>query len=106
MVTSTTATRVFTTNYRRHAAFAALIFVSSLGFYKTLNALIQYSLRNDSSSQIVLIPFIALFLIYMERQRIFSITRMSVGPGVSLTLVGIVLFMLVSRSSFLWDVNW
>lgn len=106
MVTSTTATRVVIANSKRHAAFAAFMVVSSVAFYKTLSALIQYSLRNDSSSHIILIPFIALFLIYMERQRIFSITRLSVSPGVSLTLVGIVLLVLVSRSSFSRDGNW
>jgi exosortase len=105
-VTSTTATRVVIANSKRHAAFAAFIVVSSLAFYKTLSALIQYSLRNDSSSHILLIPFIALFLIYMERQRIFSITRMSVGPGVGLALLGIVLFSLANRNSFPRDGNW
>jgi exosortase len=106
MVTSTASTRVVMTNSKRHAAFAALIVVSSLVFYKTLSTLIQYSLRNDSSSHIILIPLIALFLIYMERPRIFSITHMSVGPGVGLALVGITLFSLVSRSSFPRDGNW
>ena len=106
MVTSTTATRVLIANSKRHATFAAFIVVSSLVFYKTLSALIQHSLRNDSSSHIILIPFIALFLIYLERQRIFSITRMSLGPGVGLALVGIVLFSLANRSSFPRDGNW
>jgi len=106
MVTSTTATRVVIANSKRHAAFAAFIVVSSVAFYKTLSALIQYSLRNDSSSHIVLIPFIALSLIYMERRRIFSITRTSIGPAVGLALIGIVLFSLVNRSSFPREGNW
>ena len=104
-MTSTTATRVVIANSKRHAPFAALIVVSSLAFYKTLSALIRYSLRNDSSSHIILIPFIALFLIYMERQRIFSITRMSIGPGVGLAFAGSVLFVLANRSSFPRDGN-
>jgi exosortase len=106
MVTSTTATRVVIANSKRHTAFAASILFSSLAFYKPLNALMRYSLRNDSSSHIILIPFIALFLIYMERQRIFSITRISLGPGLGLALVGIVLFSLVNRSSLPRDGNW
>src|ERR1700732_3418112 len=93
-------------NSKTHAAFAALMVVSSLAFYKTLTALIQYSLHNDSSSHIILIPFIAFFLIYMERQRIFSITRISLGPGLGLALVGTVLFSLVNRSSLSRDGNW
>jgi exosortase len=106
MVTTTTATRVVIANSKRHAAFAAFIVLTSAAFYKTLSALIQYSLRNDSSSHIVLIPFIALVLIYMERQRLFSIARTSIGSGVSLALVGIGLLVLVSRSSFSRDGNW
>src|SRR3984957_20101476 len=106
MVTSTTGARVVIANSKRHAAFAALIVVSSAAFYKTLGALIQYSLRNDSSSHIVLIPFIALFLIYMERQRIFSITSTSIGPAVGPALIGIVLFSLVNRSSFPREGDW
>jgi len=106
MVTSTASTRVVMANSKRHAAFAAFIVVSSLAFYQTLSALIQYSLSNDSSSHIILIPLIALFLIYMERPRIFSITRMSVGPGLGLALVGIALFSLANRSSFPRYGNW
>lgn len=106
MLTSTTATRVDRPNSKRHAVFAAFALVSSLAFYKTLSALVQYSLRYDSSSHIILIPFIALFLIYMERQRIFSITRMSVGPGVGLAFAGSVLFVLADRSSFPREGNW
>jgi len=100
MVTSTSATRVVIANSKRHAAFAAFIVLSSVAFYKTLDALFQYSLGHDSSSHIILIPFIALFLIYLERQKIFSITRISVGPGVGLALLGFVLFSLANRGSF------
>jgi exosortase len=106
MVTSTTATRVVIANSKKYAAFATYIVVSSVAFYKTLSALVQYSLRNDSSSHIILIPFIALFLIYMERQKIFSITRTDLSSGVGLALIGIVLFFLVNRSSFPRDGNW
>src|ERR1700722_5426229 len=106
MVTSTSAAHVATANSRRHAAFAAFVVVSSVAFYKALSALIQYSLHNDSSSHVILIPFIALLLIYMERQKIFSITRMSEGPGVGLALEGTVFFFWAIRSSFPREGNW
>src|SRR6202035_744292 len=106
MVTSTSAARVLIANSKRHAAFVAFIVLSSVAFYKTLGALIQYSLRNDSSSHIILIPFIALVLIYMERQKIFSITKTSISPAVGLALIGIVLFFSVNRSSFPREGNW
>ena len=51
---STTATTRLTPNARRNASFIALIAVSSLAFYKTLSALVAYSLNNASSSHIAL----------------------------------------------------
>ncbi len=101
MVMSTTPMRALVGNSRRHAMFVAFILTSSLAFYKTLSALIRYSLASsDSSSHIVLIPIISFFLLYLERQRIFSVTRTSIVPGATLALLGILLYWLVNRSSF------
>jgi exosortase len=107
MVTSTTATRALAENSRRHATFVAIIVISSLACYKTLSAVIRYSLASsDSSSHIVLIPIISFFLIYLERQKIFSITRTSMVPGTSLALLGILLYWLVNRSSIPQEGYW
>ena len=107
MVTSTTATRALAGNSRRHAMFVAFIVISSVAFYKTLGAVIRYSLASsDSSSHIVLIPIISFFLLYLERQRIFSVTRASIVPGASLALLGILLDWLVNRSSIPQEGNW
>ena len=103
---STAATTPLTPNAKRHASFIALIAVSSLAFYKTLSALVAYSLNNASSSHIVLIPLVASFLLYIERQHIFSITRTSVGSGIGLMLTGIILYWLASRPPFPQYGNW
>lgn len=101
MVMSTTPMRALVGNSRRHAMFVAFILTSSLAFYKTLSAVIRYSLAgSDSGSHIVLIPIISFFLLYLERQRIFSVTRTSIVPGATLALLGILLYWLVNRSSF------
>ena len=100
MIPTTTAAGVFMGNAKNHAIFIAFIVISSLAFYKTLSALVRYSLSDGSSSHIILIPFISFFLLYLERQRIFSITRTSIGPGVGLSLVGLILYWLGNRSSF------
>jgi exosortase len=98
---STAATHTLAGNFRKHAMFAAFIVISSLAFYKTLSAVIRYSLASsDSSSHIVLIPIISFFLLYLERQKIFSITRTSIVPGASLALLSIFFYWLVNRSSF------
>jgi exosortase len=107
MVMSTTATQTLAGNSRRHAMFAAFIVISCLAFYKTLIAVIRYSLASgDSSSHIVLIPIISFFLLYLERQRIFSNTRTSIVPGASLALLGLGFYWLVNRSSFPQTGNW
>ncbi|MGA8871636.1 MAG: exosortase/archaeosortase family protein [Candidatus Acidiferrales bacterium] len=103
---STAATSALTPNGRRHASFVAFIVVSSLAFYKTLNALVTYSLHNDSSSHIVLIPWIAFFLLYVERQNTFSITRTSIGSGIGLALSGIILHWVASQGPLPQGGNW
>ena len=49
-----TAAATLLPNAKRHTSFIALIAVSSLAFYKTLSALVAYSLNNASSSHIAL----------------------------------------------------
>jgi exosortase len=103
---STTATHVLTGNARRHAAFVTFVVLSGLLFYNTLTALVKYSLQDESSSHIILIPLITFFLLYIERQSIFSITRASVATGIGLALGGVVLHWLAGRSPFPRDGNW
>ena len=101
-----TAAATLLPNARRHASFIALIAVSSLTFYKTLSALVAYSLNNASSSHIVLIPLVAFFLLYIERQHIFSTTRTNIGSGTGLMLAGFILHWVASRPPFPQDGNW
>ena len=78
----TAATAVLTRNARRHAGFVAFVLFSSLVFYKTLSTLVPFSLHDGSSSHIILIPLVAFFLLFVERQTVFPITRTNVIPGV------------------------
>ena len=103
---STAATMTLTPNAKRHASFIALIAASGLAFYKTLGALIAYSLSNASSSHIILIPLVAFFLLYVERQHIFRATTTSLASGISLMLAGIILYWLATRPPFPQDGNW
>ena len=107
MVMSTTATRALVGNSRKHALFVAFLVISSLAFCRTLGAVIRYSLASsDSSSHIVLIPIISLVLLFVERHRIFSITRTCIAFGAGLGLLGIFLYWLVNRTSFPPEGNW
>jgi exosortase len=103
---ATAATDVLTRNARRHASFVAFIVISSLAFYKTLSALVKYSLHNQSSSHILLIPWVAFFLLYVERQTVFLVTRTNIGSGVGLALGGMILYWLANRSPFPQAGNW
>jgi exosortase len=103
---STAATIALTPNGRRHASFVVFMIISSFVFYKTLNGLVAYSLHNDSSSHIVLIPLIAFSLLYVERQNTFSITGTSIGSGIGLALSGTILYRLANQGLFPQDGNW
>ncbi|MFZ3200889.1 MAG: exosortase/archaeosortase family protein [Candidatus Acidiferrales bacterium] len=91
---------------KRHACFVIFVAGSSLAFYKALSALVKYSLNDDSSSYIILIPLVAFSLLYMERHIVFSITDTSIGSGVSVILGGMILFFLAHRGPFPQGGNW
>jgi exosortase len=90
----------FNGNARRHAAFVAFVLVSALVYWRTLGTLVRYSLQNESSSHIILIPLVAFFLFYFERKCVFSITSTSISSGIGLALGGVMLYWLVNRNFF------
>jgi exosortase len=103
---STGATGVGTLNARRHASFVAFVLISSLAFYKTLSALVQYSLHDQSSSHIILIPFVSLFLLYFERQKVFSVTAAGTAAGLIVVCGALVLYWCADRGLIPRDGNW
>jgi len=88
-----------TINLQRHACFGVFVAVSGIVFHKTLTALLDYSLHDDSSSQIIFIPLVAAVLFYVERKRIFAATTTSASPGIGTILIGLILNWLVVRGS-------
>ena len=95
-----------TGNTKRHAGFVTIVVLSGLIFYNTMTALVKYSLQDESSSHIILIPLISFFLLYIERQTVFSITRASIATGIGLALGGLILDWLAGQSLFPQDGNW
>ena len=77
---------------KKHAAFAAFVGVSLLVFWRVAGALVSYSLSRESSSHIILIPFVSLVLLYSERARIFASPRTSLGPGIVLICAGLAIY--------------
>lgn len=81
--------------------FASIVAASLLLFHRTIIAWAQFSLHDDSNSHILIIPFIALVLIYFDRKQIFTDTKSSVVPGTGLAVAGLLLFGLVQKGPFL-----
>ena len=83
---------------KAHLAFGALVIVSAILFWRTLGAWFAYSVHNPSGSHIVLIPLVSAFLIFRERQRIFSRVRPSMTAGIGVMLLGIALHWTATRN--------
>lgn len=103
---ATPAVRAVTQNMKRHASFIAFFTISCLIFHRALNILIQYSLHDESSSHTVLIPVIAFFLLYLERERIFAVVQTQAGWGIGVALSGLLLYWWVSRAPSQQDGSW
>jgi exosortase len=78
---------------RSHITYAVLMTASVLVSSKMLAALVTYGWSHDSSSQILIIPAVSLFLAWLARRRIFAATRFSCVPGISVILGGGLLFL-------------
>lgn len=84
---------------RRHVFFALFVFLSAFVFERALSALVSYSLHDQSGSHIVLVPFISIFLIYSERDRIFADAHTSFGFGMALVLAATFLYWLAGHNA-------
>lgn len=80
---------------RAHAAFVGLVILSVIVFSKTFHALVLFSLSHESSSHILLIPCVSVYLLWSERSRNFHVVRTSFVSGaiVVLAAIGLYLFM-------------
>jgi len=82
-----------------HVCFAAIALLLLSLMWRLLRLVFLYSLRNQSASHIPLIPFIAFFLIFAARDRIFSVPTWSIRLGGVLTLFSaLVCLWLYNRS--------
>lgn len=84
---------------QHHAAFA-IILGAFVGLYvKVFVALVNLCLHGESYSHILLIPFIAAFLIYSERKSIFRSLGFAIAPGIAAIVPGLVI-SLVANAHF------
>jgi exosortase len=97
MTTSAAATSK--QDYSRHACFIAFVVISCVVLHNELTALVRYSEHEDSASHVVLVPLIVLFLLYVERRRIFAVTRTQAVAGVAVIAAGVFVYWLGGRTS-------
>jgi exosortase len=88
---------------RAHAVFAGLVVLSVLIFWKTLHLLVVFSLNHESSTHILMIPLVSLYLLYMERSRIFQAVRTSLVGGGTVVLSAVALYLFVSSRVTVWE---
>lgn len=77
---------------RAHTAFVGLVVLSVIIFWRTFHALVLFSLDHESSSHILLIPVVSIYLLWTERSRIFQMVRPAPGRGTTLVLAAIALY--------------
>lgn len=59
---------------KRFGQLALWLICACALFWKPLQELVHYSLQNDNASHTILIPFLAAFVLYLERAQVFSKT--------------------------------
>ena len=85
---------------RRHWYFAGFVAASVIVSWKALTALVLFSLHEESSSHILLIPLISIYLLYLERKRISKSLRTGAVRPASLILAGLFIFLLLILERF------
>src|SRR3984885_4037382 len=84
---------------RRHWYFAGFVAASVVVSWKTLTTLALFSLHEESSSHILLIPLISVYLLWTERKRISKSLRTGAVDRASLILAStsVVLVLILER---------
>lgn len=85
------AARQMPRSYNVHHVFFALFLLATvLVAWRFLAVLVSYAIKNDSASHILLIPFIAMFIVFTGRQEIFEgQIDWSFGPGSATIAAGL-----------------
>lgn len=89
----TLATEVHKAMKQRSVLFAMFAGALLLLFFSHLHHLILFSFSQQHYSHIVLIPFVSLYLLYIDRMNIFSRVHYSTGTGITLVVAGILIYL-------------
>jgi exosortase len=101
-VSTETLQATFDRHARAHTAFVGLVILSVIIFWRTFHTLVLFSLDHESSSHILLIPLVSVYLLWTERSRIFQVVRPSPVPGTTLVVAAIALYLFTATR---WSVQ-
>jgi len=93
------------TTLKRLCLYALWLLVSLAIFWGTCRDLIRYSLGNDNASHILLIPLITVWLLYVERKKIFAEIQNDYELAGILLALSIGISILAVRSGARWSVS-
>ena len=79
---------------KRNLVFLACGVVATFMFYEPLKELTKFSLHSMFYSHIWLIPLVSAFFMFTERKAIFSDSKYSYRGGISLLIIGTILYLL------------
>jgi exosortase len=82
---------------RQNALFVAIVILAAVAFWGPVTRLAAYALHHDSCSQVLVVPFISFYLLYMERKRIFEATRYCPSVGITVMVVGLAVGLWATR---------
>lgn len=96
------------TQLQHHACFAVLATVITGVTWKLVSVLAYYAIHDESSSHIVLIPFITAFLVFTTRDNVFRNPKWSIRRGLSTISAGFACYWLCSSHGFVqgrWELS-
>jgi exosortase len=74
---------------KRQSMAVATIALSAIGFWKPLTKLLEHALVHDSSSHILLIPFVSIYFFISQRKEIFRDIRWGATAGIPTIVAGL-----------------
>lgn len=80
------------TELRSHLYFAGLLLIGAVIYYLPIAALAKLVFRNETYSHITLIPLVTLFLLAVERKRIFVLAEARPAIGFAVCAAGLALY--------------
>ena len=79
---------------RRHVGFAVLVLLGAAIYSPSVHSLVMLAFRNETYSHVLIIPAVSLFLLWIERQKVFSKTGTELFPGAAVCVGGLVVYAL------------